>query len=138
MLKESGNITVFGEETDFEGELEFTDNLVITGKFTGTIKATGALEIDRNAVCKVDKISAASVIVSGTVEGNIEGSESVELCSGSSVKGDISTSRIRIAENVEFEGQVSMLENGNPDEDIFSLASDEYKNSLVIKTSDIH
>lgn len=138
MLKENGNITVFGEETDFEGELEFTDNLVITGKFTGTIKAGGALEIDKNAVCKVDKISCASVIVSGSVEGNIEGSESVELCSGSSVKGDITTSRIRIAENVEFEGQVSMLEKAPLNEDIFSLASDEYKNSLIIKNSDIH
>ena len=132
MAKENGNITVFGPETEFDGVLEFTDNLVITGKFHGTINSTGSLEIEKGAVCKVDAIKSASVIISGSVEGNIEGSESVELCSGSSVKGDITTSRLRIADNVEFEGSVSMLSDTTP-ADIFSVASKEYKSALLLK-----
>ena len=38
------NITILGTETDFTGELTFRDNLVITGKFHGSINATGASE----------------------------------------------------------------------------------------------
>ena len=63
----------------------------------------------------------------------INGSKSVELCNGSCVTGDIHTSRIRIADNVEFEGEVSMIEG---DVDIFSVASSEYKNALLMKSSE--
>lgn len=135
MSKENGNLTVFGQETEFDGVLEFTDSLVITGKFHGTIKATGDLEIDRSAVCDVDVMNAESIVVSGKVTGRIEVSERVELCSGSRVKGDIKTARIRISDNVEFEGQVSMLSEV-PDIDIFSVASAEYKDALIKKTDE--
>ena len=135
MSKENGNLTVFGQETEFDGVLEFTDSLVITGKFHGTIKATGDLEIDRSAVCDVDVMNAESIVVSGKVTGRIEASERVELCSGRRVKGDIKTARIRISDNVEFEGQVSMLSEV-PDIDIFSVASAEYKDALIKKTDE--
>ena len=135
MAKESGNLTVFGLETEFEGSLEFTDALVITGKFTGTIKSGGALEIEKTSVCKVDVMSADSIVVSGQVDGNIEARDRVELCSGSKVHGDINTARIRIADNVEFEGQVSMLEE-IPDTDIFKTASQEYKQALIMKSDE--
>lgn len=137
MAKESANTTVFGQETEFDGTLEFTDNLVITGKFTGTIKATGSLEIEKSAVCAVDTMTAGAIVVSGTVTGDLVGSERVELCNGSRVKGDIKTARIRIADNVEFEGQVSMLDTV-PDVDVFSVASAEYKQALILKTNEAH
>lgn len=136
MTKNTGNLTVFGQETEFDGVLEFTDNLVITGKFHGTINATGNLEIDKTAVCKVDKMLAQSIVVSGQILGNIEAQEKVEFCSGSKVKGDIKTSNLRIADNVEFDGQISMLPE-NPDIDIFELASSEYKNSLIMKKNEV-
>ena len=96
---EKRNITVFGEETEFDGVLEFSDRLVITGKFSGKINApTGDLEIAKNAVCKVDKIDANSIIVAGgDVNGDMNAAERVEICSGSKVIGNISTARIRIA-----------------------------------------
>ena len=133
MATESGNMTVFGQETEFIGELSFTDSLVITGKFKGTIRATGSLEIDKNGVCTVDSISAQSVVVYGRVTGDIEGTEMVELCKGCKVKGDVRTANIRIADNVEFEGQVSMMEE-LPDADLFSMTSAEYKEALIFKT----
>ena len=42
---ERRTLTVFGAETEFDGVLEFSDDLIITGKFTGKINATGNLEI---------------------------------------------------------------------------------------------
>ena len=69
------NFTVLGSETEFEGVLEFTDDLKICGRFNGTISAEGNLEIDKAAVCSVDTMSANSIIISGTVTGNIEAKE---------------------------------------------------------------
>lgn len=134
MEKQSKNITILGADTEFDGVLEFTDNLKINGKFNGTIKSSGNLEIDKTAVCTVDKISAGSVVVSGTVRGDIHADERIEMCGGSKVTGNVQTARLRIADNVEFDGQVSMLEK-EPDVDLFSVASAEYKSSLVLNSN---
>ena len=106
---------------------------MITGKFSGKISATGDLEIDKTALCDVESIKVNSLVISGKVKGNIEAKERVEMCSGSSVFGDVVTGRIRIADNVDFEGSVTMLQNP-PDVDIFSVASDEFKQALLIKS----
>lgn len=134
MERQSKNITILGADTEFDGVLEFTDNLKINGKFNGTIKSSGNLEIDKAAVCTVDKISAGSVVVSGTVRGDIRADERIEMCAGSKVVGNVQTARLRIADNVEFDGQISMLEK-EPEVDLFSVASAEYKQGLVLKSN---
>ena len=111
----------------------FKDRLVITGKFSGKINApSGDLEIAKNAACKVSTIDANSIIVAGgDVQGDMNAAERVEICSGSKVSGNITTARIRIANNVEFSGDVNMLEK-EPDVDLFSVASSEYKQAMCI------
>lgn len=129
---EKRNITVLGSETEFDGILEFKDRLVLTGKFTGKIIApTGDLQIAKNATCDVDSIEAKSIVVNGVVKGNMNASERVEICSGSEVESDITTARIRIANNVEFSGEINMLEK-EPDVDLFSVASSEYKQAMLV------
>lgn len=132
MDNEKRNLTVFGLETELNGDLEYTDDLVITGKFSGNIKSTGTLEISKTATCEVGKISAESIIVLGNVKGDLEAKERIEICSGSKVSGDVTTARLRIAENVDFDGQVTMLDE-NPSVDLFSVASKEFKQALILK-----
>lgn len=132
-FEEKRTLTVFGPETEFDGVLEFSDDLIITGKFNGRIKATGNLEIAKDAICTVEKISAKSIIISGSVTGDIEASERVEICNGGAVKGDILTARIRIENNVEFDGEISMLDS-IPEENLFASASNEYKQAMVLRT----
>lgn len=127
---EKKTLTVFGSETEFDGVLEFSDDLIITGRFNGKINATGNLEISKDALCTVDSINVKSLIISGELTGDINASDRVEICSGAKVTGDIKTSRIRIANNVEFEGQVTMVST-NPEDNIFSVSSEEYKKALV-------
>ena len=71
-------------------------------------------------------MSVNSVVIYGDVKGQINATERVEICSGSIVEGDVKTARVRIANNVDFNGQVTMLET-EPEIDLFSVASDEYK-----------
>lgn len=131
--EEKRTLTVFGAETEFDGVLEFSDDLIITGKFNGKINATGNLEISKAAVCTVESIQANSVVISGSVKGNINASDRVEICTGANVFGDIKTSRLRIANDVEFEGEITMLEK-EPEVNIFSVASKEYKEALVLRS----
>jgi len=129
---EKKNITVFGSETEFDGVLEFRDKLIITGKFSGKINApTGDLEIAKTSVCEVENIDAKSIVVSGTVKGNMNATERVEIFSGSIVDSDITTSRLRIANNVDYNGKVTMLEK-EPEVDLFSVVSSEFKQALVV------
>ena len=72
------------------------------------------------------KIAADSILVSGDVEGDLYANYKIEITSGSRVVGDISTLRLRIDDNVDFHGQVTMLE-ATLDVDIFSLTAAEYK-----------
>ena len=130
---EKKTLTVFGSETEFDGVLEFSDDLIITGRFNGTINATGNLEISKDALCTVDSINVKSLIISGELTGDINASDRVEICSGAKVTGDIKTSRIRIANNVEFEGQVTMVST-TPEDNIFSVSSEEYKKALVARS----
>lgn len=130
-----GNITVLGQETEFSGMIEFTDNLVITGKFDGTIKASGNLKIDKNGVCNVSSMSADSILIAGAVTGNVTATSKVELCSGSKITGDITTARLRIDDNVNFHGQVTMLE-ASPDVDLFSVTAAEYKQACAARNAE--
>lgn len=125
------NITVLGTETEFSGELTFKDNLVITGKFNGSINATGNLEISKEAVCNVDTISVNSVVVSGKVRGNIVSQNFIEMKNGSTIQGDVTTSKLRIEDGVDFQGRVSMVESAKKT-DLFSMSSSEYKDSLTL------
>lgn len=128
---ETRNITVFGSETEFEGKLSFTDDLVINGSFNGTIDATGNLTVGENSKCVADTISVDSAVIFGNVSANIIAKDRVEMCSGSVVRGEVTTARIRIAKNVEFDGDVTMVDK-MPETDLFATASKEFKDSFVL------
>jgi cytoskeletal protein CcmA (bactofilin family) len=132
----TNNITVFGTETEFTGELDFTDNLVIAGAYNGTIRSGGNLEIAKSAVCTVDTIKTDRIVISGQVTGNIDAPERIEMKNGCKITGDITTSRLKIEDNVDFHGQVTMLDENIETPDIFTVTSAEYKQTLVSTDSE--
>lgn len=125
------DITVFGVKTKFRGVLKFTEELHIAGSFDGTIDAQGALVIKKGAACTADYIKAASIILEGSVQGNLTAGDRIEMRTGSIVRGNITASRLRIADGVSFEGAVEMIRN-NTDVDLFSTRSDVLKDQIRI------
>jgi len=116
------NLTVLGKETSFNGLMKFNDALHIEGSFTGAIDAKGFLYIGKNATCNVEYIKAASIVVEGSVKGPMTAVGDVELKSHSTVIGNIVAKRLKIADDVSFDGVIHMT--GNEDllsNDIFSL-----------------
>jgi cytoskeletal protein CcmA (bactofilin family) len=127
--KDNGAVVVFSSDTRFNGFLRFKETLCIQGKFTGTIEATGALIVDKGAVVEADSISVSSLIVYGTVIGTISAMDKVDMLTGAEVHGDISATRLRIADGVLFEGQCSMI-RGEKETEIFFRSTEEIKAEL--------
>lgn len=104
-------ITTLGSGTNFNGTLKFDSSLMIRGNFEGDIDATGVLYIDEGATVKAGKIRAMSIFVAGTLSGNLEAADKVEFKSNAQVRGNVRTSRLRIADGVLFEGRCEMIQN---------------------------
>ncbi|MDR0494392.1 MAG: polymer-forming cytoskeletal protein [Treponema sp.] len=127
--KESSAVT-FGKQANFNGKLRFRETLLMQGKFKGTIEASGALIVDREAVVDADHITVSSLTVYGTVKGNIHAIDKVDMMSGATVRGDITAARLRIADGVLFEGQCSMT-SVDKEVEIFSRPAEEIKAELL-------
>ena len=127
--KKDSKLVIFGPSTSFDGYLKFSETLCIQGKFKGTINATGALIVDKGAVVETNEISVASLIVHGTVAGNIHAVDKVDMSGGAVIRGDVRASRLRIADGVIFEGHCSMT-GIDKDVEIFSRPTEEIKAEL--------
>lgn len=104
--------TVFGKDTSFYGDLSFKKSLQINGYFEGEIVDGGYLVIGEGAEVKAN-ISAKTVIVKGTVRGNVEAVARLEIHDNGKLYGNIRTAKLKIADGVVFEGKCEMIK---PDE----------------------
>ena len=128
--KKEPPVVTLGKETSFSGVLKFHETLRVQGKFRGTIEASGALIVDKEAEVTADRIDVSSLVVHGSVTGNVYAQDKVDMMSGASVKGDVTASRLRIADGVLFEGQCSMI-NVDKEVEIFSRPTEEIKAELL-------
>ncbi len=120
--------TTLGETTVFSGVMNFTDSLKINGNFEGEIVSTGFLYVDTGAVVNAD-IEVGSIIIAGVVRGNIVASGHVEMMPGGQVFGNVKTSRLRISDDVVFEGKCEMIKDPRT-VDIFSARVEKLKKTV--------
>jgi cytoskeletal protein CcmA (bactofilin family) len=128
--KKESPVVTLGKETSFFGVLKFQETLRVRGKFKGTIEASGALIVDKEAEVEADRIVVSSLTVHGTVIGDVYAADMVDMMGGAKVKGDVSAARLRIADGVLFEGQCSMT-NVDKEVEIFSRPTEEIKAELL-------
>jgi cytoskeletal protein CcmA (bactofilin family) len=102
--------TTLGRETDFNGVMRFKDSLKIDGAFSGEIVSSGFLYIEQGASLTAN-IKVGSIVVGGTVHGNIEATEKLEMLATGKVYGNIRTGKLKIADGVVFEGKCEMIRN---------------------------
>ncbi|TAL35591.1 MAG: polymer-forming cytoskeletal protein [Spirochaetes bacterium] len=100
--------TVFGKDMEFYGDLSFKKSLQINGYVEGEITSDGFLVIGDGAVVKAN-IKARTVIINGTVHGNIEATERLEIQPTGKLYGNIRTAKLKIADGVTFEGKCEMI-----------------------------
>jgi len=127
--KKNPRLVVFGNGTSFDGHLRFRESLCIQGKFRGTIESTGDLVVDKGAVVEADSITVGSLIVYGKVSAAVNAEDKIDMLPGAEVHGNLSASRLRIADGVLFEGMCSMT-GVSKDVEIFSRPTEEIRAEL--------
>src|SRR5690606_30029601 len=107
--------SLLGKGSEFEGKLAFEGQVRIDGKFSGQISTKDVLVIAEGARVNAE-VSAGTVIIHGTFEGNVHASQAVELKTPARVKGTIETPALAIDKGVIFEGSTKMenLKGGGP------------------------
>jgi cytoskeletal protein CcmA (bactofilin family) len=90
-----------------KGTVKFQKELTLDCEVEGRIDSQGRLTVGKQARIKGD-IQTRSVIVDGTVNGNITAAERCELRAGCSVNGDIEAPRLVVDEAASFIGSAKI------------------------------
>ncbi len=117
--------TTLGRETAFNGIMRFKDSLKIDGSFTGEIVSSGFLYIENGASVTAN-IRVGSIVIGGTVKGNVEAVDKLEMLATGKVFGNIRTGKLKIADGVVFEGKCEMIKNPQA-VNIFSGSAEQLK-----------
>jgi cytoskeletal protein CcmA (bactofilin family) len=104
-LKPTGS--VFGPTLCFKGELRADEDFVLQGRIEGSIHHTQNLTIGTDGVVKGDS-RARSIVVEGTVEGDLYALESISIRPTARVMGNLLAPRVAIADGANFNGKVDM------------------------------
>lgn len=100
-------LTVIGPDAHIKGDMSFETNARLLGSFDGKIKGKGQLHIAEGAKCKA-QVEAAQIVVDGSVEGNLQAKERIQLNAKSQINGDIVAAKLIVAEGAAFSGHVTV------------------------------
>jgi len=110
----SAGASRIGTGLKIRGDISGTSDLYLDGEAQGTIHLTDArVVVGTKGRVKAD-IEAREIVVDGTVEGNLIGSESVRLGPSSLVQGDVLTPHLAIDDGAQLRGSVETLRASKP------------------------
>ena len=102
------DVAHIGKSVVVKGELSGSEDLYLDGEVEGSIELRShSLTIGPNGRVKAN-VSAKEVVIQGKVEGNIRGTDRVELRKSAVLNGDISTQRIVIEDGAFFKGSIDI------------------------------
>jgi len=98
-------------DVEIKGTIKFENELIFDGKVEGEIVSeAGSLTLGKNANVN-GEVKTKSVIVHGSVTGNITVTERCELKASSQLTGDLKATRIIIEEGATFIGKSEVTPN---------------------------
>lgn len=102
------DVAHIGKSVVVKGELSGSEDLYLDGEVEGSIELKGhSLIIGPNGRVRAN-VHARDIVVHGKVDGNLRGSDRVELKKSSILVGDIYTQRIVIEDGAYFKGAVDL------------------------------
>lgn len=114
--KPKPNLSVIGKSVELKGELVAGEDLLIHGKLEGSVRNKSQnLVIGTEGNVKAD-VYGKSVVVRGTVSGDIHGAESVVIESSARVDGNISSSSIGVEKGARFKGSIDTFGDASTDD----------------------
>jgi len=101
--------TILSSDINFSGVLNFEKPFLIRGKLSGTIMAHALLVVDEDAVVEAN-INAPRVVIRGSVKGDINAAEKVEVTITGKLKGNVTAPEIFMETGCVFNGRCNMVD----------------------------
>lgn len=103
-----GRIATIGPSLAIQGELRGDEDLVVEGKFKGTIQLKkNTLTIGTNGSIDAE-VYAHTILVDGTVNGNLYASERISIRKSARITGNLFAPRISLEDGARFRGSIDM------------------------------
>lgn len=107
MADRQEQLTLIGPDTLVRGEIIAQSAAYILGKVEGKILAQGHLQIGQGSVCKAG-VQGTTIIIEGTVEGDVLATEKLELKPTALIKGDLTAAKLIVTEGAAFTGHCAV------------------------------
>lgn len=102
------NVALIGKTITITGDITGAEPLHVEGKVKGAIRLEGAyLNVGPEAALH-STISAREVVVRGSVTGNVNVTERIDIRNGGSLVGDVTAHSVSIEEGAYFKGSIDM------------------------------
>ena len=99
--------SVLGPTLRFKGELHADEELMIRGHIEGSITHSQRITVCGEGVVKAN-ISAQTIVVEGTVEGDLQAEKAVQIKETARLKGNVHAPSVSIVDGAQFNGSVAM------------------------------
>ena len=127
----SGQATI-GNSVKIIGHIYSKEDLLVNGEIEGTLDVSGhKLTIGPQATVE-GGLKARQVVVAGTVKGNVEAFDRIEIRQEGKIVGDIRTARIIIEDGAYFKGAIDIVKQaaplavlGSPEADLADARAEE-------------
>jgi cytoskeletal protein CcmA (bactofilin family) len=104
-----GNAASIGKAVKIIGQIYSKEDLYVDGDLEGTVEAMEhKLTIGPNGTVHA-AVKAREVVALGTIQGNVEATERIEIRKDAKLVGDIRTARIIIEDGAYFKGSIDIV-----------------------------
>jgi cytoskeletal protein CcmA (bactofilin family) len=104
-----GNAASIGKAVKIVGQIYSKEDLYVDGDLEGTVEALEhKLTIGPNGTVHAS-VKAREVVALGTIQGNVEATERIEIRKDAKLVGDIRTARIIIEDGAYFKGSIDIV-----------------------------
>jgi len=104
-----GGSATIGKAVRVVGQIYSKEDLIVDGDLEGTVEALEhKLTIGPNGTVRAS-VKAREVVALGTIQGNVEATEKIEIRKDAKLVGDIKTARIIIEDGAYFKGSIDIV-----------------------------
>ncbi|MGB7630050.1 MAG: polymer-forming cytoskeletal protein [Candidatus Deferrimicrobium sp.] len=101
--------TIVGNDTRIEGKVSVQGTIRVDGIVEGDVQADWVVVGETGKI--LGNTRTRGMVVGGSVEGNIEATETVELREKATMVGEIHAPKLAISEGAVFDGRARMKDN---------------------------
>jgi cytoskeletal protein CcmA (bactofilin family) len=105
-MPERGGSAVIGPGVTIKGQIFSREDLAIEGEVDGSVELKEhRLTVGQNGMLRAD-VSAHEIVVLGSIHGNVEATEKIDIRKQARITGDIKAARIETEDGAYLKGSV--------------------------------